>query len=208
MITTGESQGAKAVIFSDDFESGDLSAWTLVDADGDTHNWQAVLTETQTTVATSASYDNTVGALTPENWMISPAIDLTDVEGVELSYRVWGQDPDWASEHYKVVVSTTGNAVADFTATIHEETLPGSDIYEKVFDISNYVGETIYIAFVHYDCTDNFMLNIDDVAVSSTGGAVPSITETAILNVTGTLATISVTSDLDGNAYMVLIAYG
>jgi hypothetical protein len=48
---------------------------------------------------------------------------------------------------------------------VYEETLPGSDIYERSVDLSAYVGEVIYLAFVHYESTDWFRINLDNIVV-------------------------------------------
>ncbi len=161
-------KSSKVVYFSEDFETDSTDAWTMYDEDGDGHTWFAFETNTTGYVATSASWDSeTQAPLTPDNWLVSPAIDLTDATGdLELSYTVYGQDPDWAAEHYKVLISTTDNQVASFTDSIHEETI-GADIYERAFDISDYAGETIYVAFRHYDVSDQFRLNIDNIEVAN-----------------------------------------
>jgi hypothetical protein len=183
-----QTKGQKAdnpmtdVAFSDDFESynyyeseGDIvvledGGWMTYDEDGDAFNWYVYPTESLTKVARSASWDGDAGALTPENWLVSPAIDLSTYSGttVVLDWTAFGIDPDWANEHYKVVVSTTGNTVADFSDEdiVFEETL-GDDVYDRRVDVSEYAGQEIYLAFVHYDITDMFALGIDNVAVGT-----------------------------------------
>ena len=181
-VVTSVDKSGKAIveIFSEDFEGYETGAdlngevWTTYDQDGDGNNWFAFTTETATNVATSASWIPD-GALTPENWLVSPAIDLTEYTAdIALDWTVFGQDPEWALEHYKVVVSTTDNAVESFTDEniVLEETLPGNEIYERNVDLTAYAGEIIYIAFVHYNISDMFRINLDNILVSADDGEV------------------------------------
>ena len=159
---------AKDVIWSDDLEDGSMADWTTYDEDGDGFNWSVAsyASPVSTSCLTSASWDGTQGALTPENWAVTPAIDLSAVtDATFLDFNAWAQDQGWTSEHYKVMVSTTDNQVASFTDNVFEETLPGTGVFERTVSLSDYIGETIYLAFVHYDCTDMFMLNLDDFSV-------------------------------------------
>jgi len=178
-------------VFKEDFETyedgaGTIGEWLSYDQDGDTYNWFIFATQDYTKVATSASYvkvDETPTPLTPENWLVSPAIDLSSYSGGEvlLDWTVFAQDPDWVEEHYKVLISTTAATVESFLEenNVFEETLPGSDIYNRSVDLSSYAGQTIYIAFVHYDCTDWFRINLDDVVVKATSGSAEELIYTA-----------------------------
>ena len=128
-------------------------------------------TEELTNVVTSASWDD--APLTPENWLVSPAIDLSSYSGeILIDWSVFAQDPDWVSEKYKIVVSTTDNAVGSFSDEniVFLETIPGADVYERSADLSDYAGETIYIAIVHYDSSDWFRINIDNIVVKAASG--------------------------------------
>lgn len=162
--------------FSDDFSSGNLNNWTLVDSDGDGANW--VLTNVndgiQNRHVTSASWhsaqQNPSGALTPDNWMISSAIDLTSATApLNLEWRVYSVDPDWPAENYSVYVNTS-NDIATMTTdgSIHTEVLTASNGYMfRSVDLSAYVGQTVYVAFRHHNVSDMFRMNIDDVTVKS-----------------------------------------
>ncbi len=156
---------SKATVWSENFDDETITDWTLYDEDGDNFYW-GVAAYTEATCLSSASWDQTEGALTPENWAVSPAIDLTGLtDATFLEFTTWAQDPDWYSEHYKVLVSTTNNQVASFTENVFEETLPGSSTYLRTVSLNDYLGQTIYVAFVHYNCTDMFRLNLDDISV-------------------------------------------
>ena len=159
--------------FYEGFEDGTTpTGWVTYDEDGDGYIWDNTAVEdfgfeahTGDYCMTSASYRNDVGALTPNNWLVTPPIIIGATS--ELSFWATAQDAGWADEQYYVKVSTTGNAVADFTTTIYDAVVTAS-WGEVVLDLSAFAGETVYIAFQHADVTDMFFLNLDDVSVTAT----------------------------------------
>ena len=168
------------VIFQESFESSTLSGWTLIDNDGDGFNWRSstgVLSSSNghsgAGFAFSQSYDNTAGALTPDNWLVSPAMTLVGTNS-SLSFWVCGQDASYAAEHYAVYVSTTTPTVAGFgTTPLFEETIgqtstrDQSSWVQHTVDLSAYDGQTIYIAFRHFNVTDQYFLDLDDIEVTT-----------------------------------------
>ncbi|MFV0199055.1 choice-of-anchor J domain-containing protein [Empedobacter falsenii] len=172
----------ETILWSDDFDDKDISDWTLYDEDGDGYEWSSVQSTDNdgnpvgSPLITSASYMNYVGPLTPDNWIVSPEIDLTSVgtgETVALKYGVWGSDPLYAKENYAVYVSTTNNPTAEATQLFTEKNLTGTEA-ERTVDLSAYAGQKIYISFRHFDVTDQYRLNVDNVSVvkstTATGG--------------------------------------
>ncbi len=157
--------------FMEDFESGTLPTdWIIVDNDGDGYNWEVSVNwggnNDSAHCMTSASYRNDVGALFPDNWLISPA--LTIGESSELHFWVAAQDPGWAAEQYYVKVSTSGDQISDFTNTIHSQVLSTHAYTEVVLSLSDFAGQTIYLAWQHADVTDMFWINLDDISVINT----------------------------------------
>jgi hypothetical protein len=139
------------------------ACWTMIDADGDGNVWILY----QGTVQ-SASYSS--GALTPDNWLISPQFAIPATGNYEVTWTATAQDQSWPAEHYGVLVSTTGNTdTANFTM-LQEWTL-GPGLFNPVIDLSSYAGQNIYIALRHYNCTDQFRLSIDDFTVREQAGA-------------------------------------
>ncbi|MCR4680269.1 MAG: fibronectin type III domain-containing protein [Bacteroidales bacterium] len=162
---------AQLVIFSENFEGGAIpSTWTQIDADNDGNQWFIIedYGHNGSIGATSASYDNDYYELYPDNWLITPAITISGA--AELSFYVAAQDADWPSEHYGVYVSTTSPTdTASFTALLEETFSVSRDTtpyVHKVISLEDYVGQTIYIAFRHFNCSDWFRLNIDDITVT------------------------------------------
>ncbi|PKP04728.1 MAG: hypothetical protein CVU11_04040, partial [Bacteroidetes bacterium HGW-Bacteroidetes-6] len=164
--------GILPTILSEQFEDGILpTGWIITDADGDGNNWEfdnsgSLTTHSGTGAATSASW--ATNPLTPDNWLIAPAVDLSNtVPSYSLRYYVMGQDPAWEEEHYGVYVSTTGTAPANFTL-LSEETLPNghTNYLERTLSLDAYKGNsTVYVAFRHFNSTDWYQLNLDDVSI-------------------------------------------
>ncbi len=157
--------------FAEGFEGGVIPEdWTVVDADGDSYNWD--IADEGTTAHTgdhcvfSSSYINGVGALTPDNFLISPQIQVGGSS--VLDFWECAQDPAWAGEHYYVKVSTTGTDPADFTNIIHDETLADGDWHEVNISLADFAGQQVYLAFEHCEVTDMFAMKLDDISV---GGA-------------------------------------
>jgi len=156
--------------FSEDFTAG-AGAFTTVDADGDGNDWGIADYATgngEGNVMTSASW--ATNPLTPDNWLISPAIDLTTATGViNLEWLVYAQDQAWVSEYYDVYVSTT-NTPAAFTAagSVFNETLTTSAGYmARSVNVSAFAGQTVYVAYRHYNSTDWFRINLDEIVVKT-----------------------------------------
>lgn len=145
---------------NEDFEGEEMpEGWTTIDNDGDGNNWGIV-----NGLATSESYRNNVGALTPDNWLVSPQINL----GGMLSVEIWGQDADWSGEHFAVYLSTTGNTVDDFTTELIPETVATGTVTEYTADLTSYEGQQGYIAIRHFNITDMFRLNVDNFRLIGT----------------------------------------
>ncbi len=162
----------------EDFEGfGMPQDWIVLDEDNDGNTWEIVSGafaphQGQCAVG-SASYINNVGALTPDNWLISPQIGI-DGES-SLSFWVCAQDEYWPEEHYVVRLSTTGTDPEDFTEDIYEETLSDGEWHQVIVDLGNYAGNACHIAFNHCDVTDQFWMKIDDVEIIGTRGEVISL---------------------------------
>lgn len=156
------------VILYEDFENGAIpNGWITIDADGDGNNWGSdsiyyswALGHNGTHCTFSASYIGYYGALTPDNYLITHIL-----EGAKsVKYWVSVHDPMWPSDHYAIMASTTGTDIEDFEI-IFEETMTakyGGTWYERTINLPE---GTKYIAWRHYNCTDVYILRLDDVTV-------------------------------------------
>ena len=171
--------------FMEDFEgiatNGDPApeGWTTIDADGDTYTWFAWYpasigvdevdnnggaTVLDHVCMTSASWQSQV-VLYPDNWLITPKVDL----GGTLSLWARGQDPSYAGEHFAIYVSVDGNTdTADFVEVLPETIATG--VYaEYTADLSEYEGMEGYVAIRHFNVSDMFRLNIDNISIVMEG---------------------------------------
>ncbi len=174
--------GFSQTYFSDNFDDETISDWTIYDQDGDGYEWETVNLGTGYTPAiASYSYDNATGtALTPDNYIVSPAINLSTATSAILKFKVKAQDPDWADETYAVYAATT-NSVSAFLANGPLLTENAGDngvggvFYSKTVDLSSFAGQSqVYIAFRHYNSTDMFSIHIDDVSVEAPATVAPN----------------------------------
>ena len=151
-------------------------SFSILDNDGDTSseptlgNWflYEISPHSGAYSAASASYVNYIGPLTPDNWLISPAISLSG--GEELHFWAAAQDPSWSNEHYSVYLSVSGTELSDFTVPLFEETLSGYAWHEVVVVLGAFAGETVHLAWRHHNVTDMFIMKIDDIQITSGGG--------------------------------------
>ncbi|GGG54769.1 T9SS-dependent choice-of-anchor J family protein [Epilithonimonas arachidiradicis] len=173
--------------FSDNFDDEDVSDWTRIDADGDGRNWADIFVVPDengnpTTPVSLISRSWQVSALTPDNWIISPAINLTSATGtVSLNWKVKCAPFEWDKENYSVYVSTSNTTAAllaspvKFTETYDDPENLGRQ-YSRTLDVSSFAGQTIYVAFRHHNVTDMDYISIDDVVVKSPETVAPSCT--------------------------------
>lgn len=164
-------------VFKEDFETGGPD-WTLIDSDGDMNNWYASFLGGHYGygILTSASYNK--NALNPDNWAFTPAITFTS--GNYISFWVAAQDPVWPAEHYAVYITDAGAPSADESVCVKimEETI-GQAVASETEEVGNltyrrfivevpaeFAGKTGYIGFRHFNCTDMFRINLDDVYVT------------------------------------------
>lgn len=154
--------------------------WQAIDADGDGFNWGLIVSTDVafdgTVAAVSYSFDNgTVSPLTPDNYLITPHLNIQ--EGDSLYYVVRTLDGGWPAEKYSVLVSTTGTAVEDFTDEVFTEVLESASYEGRTVDLTEYAGQAIYIAFRHFDSTDNFGFALDAIALPGVNCNPDAVTE-------------------------------
>lgn len=170
---------AQVTVWSDDFNDEDLSDWTMIDSDGDGINWGDISAVGDgaggfiTPVSLISRSWQTV-PLTPDNWAISPAIDLSNATApITLEYITQVAAASWDEENYSIYVGTVNdiNVLINSTTTLTETLGDAGDTgtpTPHAFDISDFAGESeVYIAFRHWDCTDQDFLSIDDVTVKA-----------------------------------------
>ena len=168
-----------------DFEDSSIGSWTTIDSDGDGNDWMVASNKISTGNGNNASndcmlsqsYDNNSGALTPDNWLISPQVTL----GGSFSLWAAAQDASYFAEHFGIYVSTTSNTNTGSFTQLGEWTLSAkggskaeprgtrvqSAWAQYTVDLSAYANQTGYIAIRHFGCTDQFYLLIDDLKLDT-----------------------------------------
>jgi len=164
---------AQAVLFSEDFQNGMPSNFTIIDNDGLSIHpnisflqpaWIARVSflDAADSVAMSGSWHTT--SAVADNWMILPPIAIT---GSTYQLEWEGRAPDAAyPDGYEVYVSTTGGALSNFQAISPALTVPAENNTwtRRTVDLSSYSGQTVHIAFRN-NSDDMYILMIDDIEV-------------------------------------------
>ncbi|HET8810055.1 MAG TPA: choice-of-anchor J domain-containing protein [Flavobacteriaceae bacterium] len=177
------SLNAQTTYFSDNFDDEDISDWTLYDEDGDGNNWDVYqITDNQTgnpitpVSLISRSWQAQV-PLTPDNWAVSPAIDLTGATGTITVSWLRQVNTAYPDEHYTLYVGTSSDIAVLVNSTLTKDEnftttpSPETDTPKTItLDISSMAGQTIYLAFRHWDSNDADYISIDDLSVSGTLG--------------------------------------
>jgi len=143
---------------SEGFEGGAIPAnWTVYNEDGDSYQWEAYKT-------TSAHSDSFVARVHYnyygcDDWLITPR--LTVAAGDSIIFWAKSYSSSYL-EDFEVLLSTTGNAVGDFTTQLDAVTDTPYDPWTKYgYDLSAYDGQNIYVA-VRCVSVNEFYLYVDD----------------------------------------------
>lgn len=107
----------------------------------------------------------------PDNWLITPAITLPQTGTYQLSFWVRAYAAGYPAEHYGIYVSTSD----DPTDVEAYQLLPGTSEVtldttlwrNEVHSLNAYLGQTIYLAIRHFNCTDQAYLIVDDFTVGT-----------------------------------------
>ena len=182
--------------FSWDFENG-MNGWTTIDADGDGYNWVlgsaaggVYLVEGASLAGTghnasnemmcSGSWTNmTNSILYPDNYLVSPPVTLT--ASSTFSFWACAQDANYAADHFGVFVSYNGTSnwtmVNEWTMTAkgngdrsigrNGEIRDQGSWHQYSVNLGNFAGSGRYIAIRHFNCSDQFLIDIDDVVLST-----------------------------------------
>ena len=174
--------------YAEGFEAiANLDCWFIYDADGDGYNWTYIndgstaYGHASLAALGSASWNQTDGPLSPDNWLITPGFALPAGQQMHFKWYAKGQDETYCTENYGVYVSTSGTDASDFTTSLFYGSTDNTWTQHEV-DLSAYAGQTVYLAFRHYNTTDMFYLMIDDVEVTASAPQPTQYTLTVVSN--------------------------
>ncbi len=185
-------------VYKEGFENASAvnSSWSFFDIDGDGYNWSV-----ENGLMTSASYINKVGALNPDNWAFTPEISFAADN--YLSFYVKGRDANYPEEHYAIYVMSEKPTASNLSSAVKLVEGDATAEFEQIVcqipaDFANGKG---YIGFRHYNVTDMFLIDIDNVVVftqnpgttnvpsSVAPSSVKSSTKGHFVNVTNSIST-------------------
>ena len=157
---------ALSTILFEGFEGGAFppSGWTMFDEDGDGHDWELNVGfgNTGSYSISSRSWDPYESIpLNPDNYLITPALTLP-IGTLFIEYYVFISS--YYPDTYSVMISTTTPTIGAFVSVFTESHIDNGWIQRQV-DISEYGGQTIYIAFRHHDSYNEDQVAIDDIRI-------------------------------------------
>lgn len=183
-------------------DSATTNCWKVFDANGGDDGWLISNTEKPFEGDASARFNANFSG-SNDDWLISPAFNLTGNERLSYQYRANENIYPTAIE---VLLSTTGTNPEDFTAALLPVTTYTNNYYIKqVVDLSAYTG-TVYIAW-HGPADVNYSgmyLFIDDVKVEAIVGCIDPY-NLAVEAITTTSAKLSWTPGNDETQWEVVV---
>ena len=135
--------------------------WFILDEDGDGNTWTLDQDYDGYYCLSSYSWDvETEQGLYPDNWLISPLVELKGV----LRFTVWGNDyfPDKLMPYVCIGEPDT---LDDFIPLAMDDIVMTSEKTEYTFDLLAFTGQKGHIAFRHYDSYNQSFVCIDDIFV-------------------------------------------
>ena len=158
--------------FENDYAEGRLVGWKTLDADGDSYQWglsplgEGYGRNGSNGVMMSYSYSNYSGALDPDNYLVSPQLEIT-ANNHYVTFYACALDEVYPADHFGLAVSTTSDNDPAAFSLLQEWTMTAKQggWHEYMVDLSAYVGQEVYVALRHFNCPDNFCLCVDDVFV-------------------------------------------
>jgi hypothetical protein len=182
-VAIGGNPNASELVF--DFENGNSQGWTILQGLGSDspNNWTHSSNYTAGNFSAGQGHNSSNGFMLseslvdnntpvhPDNYLVSPQILL----GGSISFWATNLDNYFGAEHFGVAISTgSGTDASEFTV-LQEWTLPvertGSTRsiddgtwYEYTTDLSAFSGMG-YVAIRHFDCTDQWLLCVDDITI-------------------------------------------
>ena len=149
----------------DNYES-QIGNWFVYDADEDGYGWGLSLGGYDPTGQTaednnvcfySVSYDNSAGALEPDNWLITNVLKLGG------TFKFWAQNDSYPDVLGVYVMTDEGEF------QLGEDITPPSEWTEYSFDTSDFEGQVGSIVIRHYNTTDQYRIYVDYVSYFKDG---------------------------------------
>jgi len=158
-------------LINESFEEG-TTGWMVSDNDGDGYTWTRYTeTEPYDTVAHSGAYGLGVlyNSSGNDDWLVAPQVTLpTGVTSISFSFWAHSISSSYP-EDFNVKLSTGSTDLADFTVTLGSVTDVPQAWTQYTYDLTDYAGETVYLA-VQCVSVDDWFLFADDFLLVAEGG--------------------------------------
>lgn len=162
--------------------SADFQTWSVFDADGDTFIFGIFDLSTSTVPAFAAlgaaagsrSYDpnaNPTG-LTPDNYFISPKMNITSFSSIDVSYKVFSIDNStYFEENYTAYITDDVGDAASYVTLTSEVLTAGEQVFTRSFtNLTNFASsDSLFLIFRHHNCFDENIILFDDILVEGSG---------------------------------------
>ena len=146
-----------------DFES--------LDSDGDGYGWEvdeSTSAHSGSTSMVSYSWTSALGALDPDNWLISPKVPLGGI------LTIWAINySSYFSENLAVYVCEGDPTSINDFVIIKDDIVPPTSWTDYSVDLSKYAGKEGCFAIRHYDSYNMMHVNVDDITLSAPPPATP-----------------------------------
>ena len=100
----------------------------------------------------------------PDNYLVTPY--KLDCE--QITFIACAQDESRPAEHFGIAIATEDNSSSEDFVMIWEETMTAKSAgnwHSYNIDLREYQGQDIYVAIVHFNCMNQFYLNVDDIVL-------------------------------------------
>ena len=189
-----------------DSTSTSESCWSILNVNGDGDSWNTSYATAPITGDQSANMYTDGNGGANNDWLISPRITLTGNQRLVFKYKVQSSNEP---NDFRVMLSTTGNAPANFTTELaslasYSNTSPET----MALDLTGVTGDVYFAWHVPSGGLDGWRLYIDDVTVED----IPAVSPTCVditspvngaLNVSNSLVTWL--SNLDATGYRISV---
>lgn len=153
----------------------DLDGWTTINANNDDHTWYHSSLASQHDARNngyiiSESFCNASGTvISPDDYVVSPFKVLVG-DDTSVEFLAQAQDSNYPNEVFGIAISNTGNTSDTDFATINQWTMKAKSagtIYRCSLELGEYSGQELWIALRHFNCEDQFRLNVDDFSINN-----------------------------------------
>ena len=156
--------------FSESFDSGIPATWTIINGGDSGQTWASYSSYSALTTINPHSGAKFVGlrygSTAHSDYLISPQVTVQ--AGVSDKLALWAVNGSSSTflEKFDIKISTTTPDASAFTKTLASAVAPPTSWNRYTYDLSEYVGQTIYIGF-YSSTTDLWFVGLDDIVVSN-----------------------------------------